>query len=71
MRGKTTCRKCGTTITIDFGNLTYAEARNHVAAMDQRPMECPGYHVELGGWRHLWKLDELLADTYSVEAEVL
>lgn len=64
---KTTCRKCGITVTVDFKGLTYTEAQDCVVKMDQRPMECPGFHVELGGWRYLWRLDELLASAYGTE----
>lgn len=63
----TTCRKCGTTITIDFGSLTYAEARERCEKLDSASFECPGYHVELGGWTYLWRLDELLASAFPGE----
>jgi hypothetical protein len=39
-----------------------------VADIDGVPMECPGgYHVELGGWRKLWNLDDMIA---AYEAEL-
>lgn len=55
------CRKCGETIKLDFGNLGYNEALEAVDRMDCQPGECPGFHVELAGWRKLWQMDLALA----------
>lgn len=58
----TACRKCGTAIKINLGQLSLDEARRKVAAIDSNPMECPGYHVELTGWARLWSLDLMLRE---------
>ena len=62
------CQKCGEAITVKFGNLTRAEAEAKIAELDHTPMSCPGYHVELGGWRRLWNLDAALEAVYGTEA---
>lgn len=64
MKHKTTCRKCGTSVIIDFGKLTREEAVACIDTLNRTPMECPGYHTELGGWRYLWNLDQLLKTAY-------
>ncbi|HXJ58770.1 MAG TPA: hypothetical protein VNU68_19095 [Verrucomicrobiae bacterium] len=64
MIATTKCRKCGETIRIDFGNLTRDQAEKKLDELAHTPMECPGFHVELGGWRILWNFEELLAQAY-------
>ena len=66
-KARTTCAKCGTIITIDFGGLDRTEAARLIREMDRIPRECPGYHVELSGWRRLWHLDECLEAVYGKE----
>lgn len=60
--------KCGDTKRVKVGNVTMEQARKVVADIDGVPMECPnGFHVELGGWRKLWNLDDMIA---AYEAEL-
>ena len=60
----TTCLKCGETIRISFDGkcklLSQEEALARIESLDNTPAECPGYHVELGGWRKMWQLDAAL-----------
>ncbi len=35
------------------------------AKIDRTPMECPGFHVELSGWRGLWQLDKCIEAVYG------
>jgi hypothetical protein len=30
-------------------------------------MECPGFHVEVGGWRRYWQLDNAIKKAYRPE----
>jgi len=62
---RTTCVKCGTRLTLDFGDMNREEALRHAAKIDRIPMECPGYHVELSGWRRLWQLDKAIEALYD------
>lgn len=62
-----TCSKCKTNISLDFTGLNYDEAFKNIKAMDERNMECPGFHVEFGGWRKRWGLDQALDKAYSDE----
>jgi hypothetical protein len=61
------CRKCGETIPIEFGEMTRDQAEHAISLMDSTPRECPGYHVELSGWRHFWRLDEALEAMYGTK----
>ena len=63
---KTQCKKCGVTIKLDFGNLTRDEALTAAEKMDQTPRECPGQHMELGGIRKLWSLDDAIHRAYDL-----
>jgi hypothetical protein len=58
------CRKCHELIRLEFGNLTRAEAEEALRKIDV-PRECPGFHVELSGWRHYWRLPEALEAMYG------
>jgi hypothetical protein len=49
------CRKCGTTIKLDLGALTPAEA--HAALEMRASFHCPGNHVELAGPLKYWEID--------------
>ena len=59
-RVRVTCRKCGTPVTLEFGDMTREQAVDVAAKIDVGPRECPGYHVELCGWRRLWRMDEAI-----------
>ena len=64
---RTQCCKCGITIKLDFGSLTKEEALAVVEKMDRTPRECPGQHVELGGWRSLYGLDDAIHRAYDLD----
>jgi hypothetical protein len=64
-RVRVTCRKCGTPVTLDFGDMTREQALEVSAKLDIGPRECPGYHVELAGWRRLWRMDEAIEALYG------
>lgn len=63
---RTHCKKCGATIKLDFGDLTKEEALAAAEKMDMTPRECPGMHVELGGWKTLYDLDEAIHRAYDL-----
>ena len=63
---RTQCTKCGVTIRLDFGELTRDQAMARIQEMDTTPRECPGQHVELGGWRALWNLDDAIYRAYDL-----
>jgi hypothetical protein len=63
------CRKCGDPIRLEFGDLTRDEAKEAMDKLNHTPMECPGFHVELSGWRYLWSLNEALEAVYGPEKE--
>ena len=65
-RVRVKCRKCGVAITLDFGDMTREQALEVAAKIDRMPQECPGYHVELGGWRRLWRMDEAIDALFPV-----
>ncbi|MGA2068321.1 MAG: hypothetical protein ABSG86_25335 [Thermoguttaceae bacterium] len=64
-RVRVVCRKCHEVVPIEFGNLTRDEAVAALDKLDHTPMECPGFHVELSGWRHYWRLPEALEAMYG------
>lgn len=64
---KTTCLKCHSEVTLDFGDVNYSQAKKLVRDLDKRPMECPGFHVELGSWRYYWQLDKMIEEGYTQE----
>ena len=63
------CRKCGESITLDFGDLDRSGAIERINQLDRTPRECPGYHVELSGWRHFWRLDEAIEAVYGPQQQ--
>jgi hypothetical protein len=67
---KTTCTICGEEITLDFGNATYDEAYKLIDKMDRQARECPGFHVELNGWKTYWQLDKAVEEAYTDEEKV-
>lgn len=64
---KTVCSECSTELTLDFGDATFKEALEMIEKMDHVSRECPGFHVEIGGWRKLWNLDEAVNRAYTEE----
>jgi len=62
---RTHCQKCGEAIVLEFGDMTREEAEAVVKQVDDGPRECPGYHVELTGWRRLWQMDEAIKALYG------
>ena len=62
---RTTCLKCRERVKVQFGDLSEDAARAAVAKIDRTPMECPGFHVELSGWRGLWQLDKCIEAVYG------
>lgn len=63
---QTQCKKCGVSISIDFGNLSKDEALAAAEQMDNAPRECPGRHVELSGVARLWQLEEAIHRAYDL-----
>jgi len=59
------CRKCGDPIKLEFGGLSRPEAEAAMDKLNHTPMECPGFHVELSGWRYFWRFDEALELVYG------
>jgi len=62
---RTQCKKCGATLQLNFGNLSGEQAEEACRKLDTIPRECPGQHVELGGWWDLWNLEEALRQAYD------
>ena len=67
MQIETTCTKCGITITLDFGDMTKDEAIAMGRKLDNTSRECPGHHVELGGWWSLWQIDDAIRRAYDLD----
>jgi hypothetical protein len=63
---KTTCNKCGESFHIDLGNMSREEAQAAFRALDTTSRQCPGGHVEFGGFRALWNLDDALRRAYDL-----
>ena len=63
---RTQCKKCGVILKLDFGNMTKEEALAMAEKMDTTPRECPGMHMELGGFRQLWSLDDAIHRAYDL-----
>jgi hypothetical protein len=64
---KSKCTKCGTTITLDFGDYNFSQALSAIDMMDKMSRECPGFHVEIGGWKRMWNLDTAVLEAYTAE----
>lgn len=63
---QTRCTKCGVTVRLDFGEMSREEAMAAAEKMDETPRECPGRHVELGGFRRMWGLDDAIHRAYDL-----
>jgi|SRR5579875_1188594 len=68
---KTTCLECGTELTLDFSGLSYEEALKAIDTMDHQSRECPGFHVEMGGWKRMWQLEDAVNRIYTDEEKAL
>lgn len=55
------CLKCGTPIVIVVGDRNRAEVEEMLRKLIDQPRECPGWHVELGGWDAYWRFSDVLA----------
>ena len=65
MEVRTTCKKCGAVIRLQFGTLTKTEALEAARKLDAAPRECPGGHVELSGLARLWDMAEAIERAYD------
>ena len=63
----TTCTKCGTSIQLDFGELTKEQALEFAEKLDTQPRECPGRHCELGGWKTLYQIPDAIHRAYDLD----
>jgi hypothetical protein len=63
---KTICNKCGESFHIDLGNMARDEAQAAFRKLDATSRQCPGGHVEFGGFRALWNLDDALRRAYDL-----
>lgn len=63
---KTTCLKCGAAIRLDFGDMTKEKALEVAEKMENTPRECPGMHVEFGGFRTMWQLDDAIHRAFDL-----
>lgn len=63
---ETCCNKCGTTFQLELGNMSREQAEKAFQRMDENGGHCPGQHMELGGLRAMWNLDELLIRAYDL-----
>ncbi|RHW31933.1 hypothetical protein [Oceanobacillus profundus] len=61
----TVCSKCKTTVQLDLGDLSYDEAIKMIDTLDNSNREFPGFHVEFGGWRKRWDLDNAFDLAYT------
>ncbi len=67
---KTTCNKCGAEFHLDLGEMSRGMAEKAFRKLDSTSRQCPGHHVELGGWYSLWNLEDALHRAYDLgEAE--
>jgi hypothetical protein len=63
---KTTCKKCGTEFHLDLGEMSRELAEKAFRKMDDIPRQCPGNHVELGGFFEMWNLEDALHRAYDL-----
>lgn len=62
----TICNKCGTRVKLDLGEMTRYQAEQAFERLDRNGGHCPGHHVELGGFRRMWSLDDVLHRVYDL-----
>jgi hypothetical protein len=63
---KTTCKKCGTEFHLDLGEMSREMAKKAFRKMDDIPRQCPGHHMELGGFYAMWNLEDALHRAYDL-----
>ena len=63
---ETTCNKCGTKFHIDLGDMSKEEAETNFRKLEDAPGQCPGHHVELGGFWEMWNLADVLHRAYDL-----
>lgn len=61
---RTKCNKCGISFLLDIGTMTREEAAAAFRNLDTSSRECPGGHVELGGFFAMWNLEDALHRAY-------
>ena len=54
------CLKCGTPVVLILRDPDREKAEESLRKVAATPMECPGFHVELGGWDIYWRFAEAL-----------
>jgi len=63
---KTTCNKCGAEFHLDLGEMSREMAEKAFRKLDNTSRQCPGFHVELGGWYAFWNLEDALHRAYDL-----
>lgn len=63
---KTTCNKCGAEFHLDLGEMSREMAEKAFRKMDDVPRQCPGHHMELGGFFVMWSLEDALHRAYDL-----
>ena len=63
---KTTCNKCGAKFHLDLGDMSREMAEKAFRKLDNTSRQCPGFHIELGGWYQLWNLEDALHRAYDL-----
>ncbi len=63
---KTTCKKCGTEFHLELGEMSREMAEKAFRKLDDLPRQCPGNHVEIGGWYDLWNLEDALHRAFDL-----
>ena len=66
MHVKTTCNKCGIEFHLDLGEMSREMAEKAFRKMDDIPRQCPGHHMELGGFFAMWNLEDALYRAYDL-----
>lgn len=62
---ETTCKKCGTIINLDIGDLNKEESKKELYKMNEQIRDCPGFHVEFGGWYDMWNIEEAINKAFD------
>lgn len=66
MHVKTNCNKCGAEFYLDLGEMSREMAEKAFRKMDDIPRQCPGHHIELGGFYTMWNLEHVLQRAYDL-----